>query len=533
VRFSAVVLALGLLIIVPFAASAHAQTTEADVFVSQAILDFDDKRYEAAIQNLRRALELEADHVEALYYMGIVHMTLRRPGDAVPFLIRARAKSPKDSAVAFQLGLAYFAQERYDLAQPLLEEVFRATPTLDGLGYYVGFMRYRNKDYRGALRAFREGRTGDPALRQLTRFYTALALVPLGLSSQAAAEVEQALRLAPGSPLTAPAERLRDTLVATRAQDRRLTAEARVGLFYDDNVAVVPNQAAGDTTVSELRGTRHHSTGEFIGLRVDYSWLRHFVAREDWDSSVGYSFFGTYNNDLPSFNVTNHLLNATVIHRTLVGSMPAQAGLQYSWDVLYLDGEEFLQRNTVTIFGALIETDTHLTQLFARYQARQFNRREAGERVEFRDGVNYMLGGIHLVRFAQDAHFVKLGYQWDRDDTLGRNHEYVGHRLLAGVQYTTPWRAVRLKYDVDVHFRDYAHRHTMLPVANPETVRRHDTEITNTARVEWPFLTTCPLKNQCLGWTLSAEYQRTDAQSNIAAFDYARNVFSLGLTLTY
>src|SRR5207247_2823207 len=104
---------------------------------------------------------------------------------------------------------------------------FKTSPELDGLGYYVGFLRYRKKDYRGALAAFRGGRSADPELQQLTRFYTGLALGVLGLPGQAAAEVEQALRLAPGSQLTRPAERLPDTIVASRPQERRVFREGR------------------------------------------------------------------------------------------------------------------------------------------------------------------------------------------------------------------------------------------------------------------------------------------------------------------
>ena len=112
------------------------------------------------------------------------------------------SRPPQDNSIAFQLALAYFAQQQYDRAEPLFERVFKADPTIDGLGYYVGFIRYRKKDYRGALEAFRRGRTTDPQLQQLTKFYTGLSLAVLGLPAQASAEVEQALKLAPGSPLT-------------------------------------------------------------------------------------------------------------------------------------------------------------------------------------------------------------------------------------------------------------------------------------------------------------------------------------------
>ena len=205
-------LLVGTLLLGLVPAPAFAQTTEADVYVAQAILDFDEKRYQDAIHNLEEALKREPDHVEALYYMGVVNMALRRPEQAVAYLTRAQTKSPQDNSIAFQLALAYFAQQQYDRADPLFERVFKADPTIEGLGYYVGFIRYRKKDYRGALEAFRRGRTTDPQLQQLTRFYSGLSLAVLGLPAQASAEVEQALKLSPGSALTGPAERLRDTI---------------------------------------------------------------------------------------------------------------------------------------------------------------------------------------------------------------------------------------------------------------------------------------------------------------------------------
>ena len=145
---------------------ALAQTTEADVYVAQAVLDFDEKRYDQALANLRRALELEPDHVEALYFTGAVYAAQRRPDLAAPFLERARAKSPQDTSIAFQLGLVYFAQQEFEKAEKIFEPLFKTSPELDGLGYYVGFLRYRKKDYRGALAAFRGGRSADPDRRR-------------------------------------------------------------------------------------------------------------------------------------------------------------------------------------------------------------------------------------------------------------------------------------------------------------------------------------------------------------------------------
>jgi tetratricopeptide (TPR) repeat protein len=522
-----VLVAALLLALVP---PAHAQTTEADVYVAQAILDIDDKRFEDARKNLQEALRREPDHVEALYYLGVVSMALRRPDDALTYLLRAQKRSPADPSIAFQLGLAYFAQQRYDAAEPLLEQVFRADPGIDGLGYYVGFMRYRRKDHRGAVAAFRAGRTADPQLQQLTRFYAGLALAALGLPAQASAEVEQALRLAPGSALTGPAERLRDTIRASAEQGRRFSAEVRLGLLYDDNVIVRPGPSASEQPlVSILRDKKHDSVGELFGAQFNYLWWQ----TETWESSAGYSFFGTYNNELTSFNITDHMVNGTLTYKSSLAGMPLQSGLQYSWDMLYLDDTEFLRRNTAMLTALLVESDRHLTQGFFRYQNKEFfESNPLPEPDEFRDADNFMLGILHLLRFAQDAHLVKGGYQYDVEDTQGRNYRYHGHRLLLGVQYTLPWYGIRLFYDFDLHLRQYDHTNSLLPTSAPGTKRRSDDEYNNTVRADLPFVGPS-LWGYATRMTLSASYQNTVARSNIELFEYTRNVYSLSLSWAY
>ena len=57
---------------------AAAQTAEADVLVAEAILAYDDSRYDAALKLLNRALELDRTNVRALYYQGVIHLNLKQ-----------------------------------------------------------------------------------------------------------------------------------------------------------------------------------------------------------------------------------------------------------------------------------------------------------------------------------------------------------------------------------------------------------------------------------------------------------------------
>src|SRR5207245_11589134 len=141
-----------------------------------------------------------------------------------------------------------------------------------------------------------------------TRFYTGLALNAMGMSRQAAAEVEQALRLQPASPLAGPAERLRPSFAEARDAEWRLPASLRLGGYFDDNVNARPRAPQSSDTVNALRRPENQSWGELASLRLEYDWLK----TGPWTSTVGYLFFTTYNNRLPSFDIIDDLRTVTI-----------------------------------------------------------------------------------------------------------------------------------------------------------------------------------------------------------------------------
>ena len=513
---------------------AEAQQSEADVFVAQAILAYDARKYDEALALLKDALALDPKNVEALYYSGLVLMAQQKTDQAVEVLERARTLAPRDLSILFLLGVAYFALERYDQAESPLTQVFNERPQTEGIGYYVGLIRYRKKDYQGALKAFRAETSKNPNIQQLVKFYSGLTLAILGLPEQAVAEVDAALRLQTGSALTGPAERIRDSLASARDSERRFHADVRVGFLYDSNVAVVP-QPSHDPTAESIRRRKHATTGEIAALRLEYAWLR----TGQWESTVTYSFFQTYNNRLPDFNVQNHLVAGALSYRAAIGSMPFQVGTQYSWDYLSLGNDDFLQRHTATVFGTLVENQSNLTTVLARFQNKDFYASPGQLEDEDRDARNWMVGLTHVFRFAQDKHYIRVGYQFDYEDADGRNFKYAGNRFLAGGQYTLPWGSTRLKYDFDLHQRHYLHANSLLPVVNPGTREREDSEQNHVVRVEQvlaanlgPASIGCASNAPC-PLTLAAEFQRTVADSNLAVYSYNRNVWSLTLSWQY
>lgn len=495
--------------------------SEAAIFVDRAVLAYENQQFDQALRELEDALRLDPQNSEALYYQGLLYATLDRLPEAQAVWEKARSLRPADPDVAFQLGVLSFNQQQYDRAEPLLRQVYRAEPGRQNLGYYLGFIEYRKKNYREAIDLLRANVPSDENFAQLSRFYAGLAISALGFPREAQAEIAEAIRLQPISPLSTPTQRFRELLETAAERERFFRGELRVGVFYDTNVPVVPN-ASSDLVGEVIRQEqdRRHSEGELASLSLAYTWLK----RLDWEGSASYRFLQTYNNHLPNFNTQSHTPTVGVTYRGKWLEKPYFSGLQLSYDFITLGDNKFVQRGIANPYFTLIENPSNLTTFQFRFQGKDFFNDNNVIAEEVRDAVNYMAGPLHFVLFNEGRHYLKAGYQFDVDAAEGKNWDYTGHRFLFGAQYTLPWWEVRLRYELDSHLRFHSEKHRLIPVTAPGTVRRRDTELLHLVTVAKEFV----YRSQHL--TMSLEYLFDDNTSNLAPFDYTRHVMTTSLT---
>jgi tetratricopeptide (TPR) repeat protein len=91
---------------------------EATIYVDRAVIAYEEKRYDEALQELQEAFRLDPENVDALYYQGLVHVALNRIDEAQAAWEKARALRPSDLDVAFQLGPSISA--RSSMSRPSL-----------------------------------------------------------------------------------------------------------------------------------------------------------------------------------------------------------------------------------------------------------------------------------------------------------------------------------------------------------------------------------------------------------------------------
>lgn len=132
--------------------------------------------FSKAEQRARAMADASPRSPEALYYLGVAQQGLGKYGEALTNLEKARAASPRDAMIAFQIGATHTFQKSWQPAVDALTQALDMNPNI-AYAYY----------YRG-LAAGDLGRK-DLMVNDLNRF---LALAP------SAPEAEQVRRLLSG-----------------------------------------------------------------------------------------------------------------------------------------------------------------------------------------------------------------------------------------------------------------------------------------------------------------------------------------------
>lgn len=527
---------------------AWGQPADANVLTAKAAIAYDDKKYDEALALLNKALILNSKHERALFYKGLVYLAQENPKEAIPPLEAVHQIKPSDIDVQHHLGVAYFSVGEYDKAKPLLETTYARNPETENLGYYVGFLRYREKQYGKAVEAFDQNQTPDPDVQQLNGFYRGLALGVLGLPGEALTELEQVQRTQTISPLTQASVRIREALSAGQifGTQKRFRLQISVGGFYDDNVKINPDPVGTipilnppndpNLLIGALR-QRDTTAPGFIGsLRADYSFWR----EGPFEATATYSFLQTLHGEgFNEFNIQDHLVGLSGFYRGVARNIPFQLGAQYTYDYLFLDSDGFLARHTPTLSATILAPSFtlpgvgvvgNLTTALYRYQVQTFFREVGASDPRFagevRDGYNNTLGLIHAFRLINDRLILRIGYQYDNESTDGAAFSYRGNRLLTGGQLQLPWGKMSLRYDYDVHWRDYKNNQTTVLFTDRDgrLSKRDDRQQTHLVQLTKPLP---------YNLSLTAQYQGIRNKSDIPLYDYSKNSWTMILTWTY
>jgi protein O-mannosyl-transferase len=145
----------------------------------------------------RRAVAVAPDNINALNNLADTYLEAGDYGRGIALHKQILERNPNYAESYYNIGLAYYNQRDYPLAENYLKEAVRLRPAADWC-FYLGMAQFKSGEMAGAEQSLRQSVSQEPVRGQ---FHAALGIVleTEGKTEPALEELEQARGLDPGN----------------------------------------------------------------------------------------------------------------------------------------------------------------------------------------------------------------------------------------------------------------------------------------------------------------------------------------------
>jgi len=481
------------------------ETSDSYQSLTSGMKEYKDGNYAKALEDFVKAEKLFPNDADIPFYIGLTHLQLKQPKEAVQYFKKTVKLNPSYSDAHFQLGMVLIQEKNFEEAIFYLQKVFKQWPEKENLGYFLGYAYFQSGNCQRALIYFEKNKTEDKSIRQLNLYYSGLCKTFLGSAKEAKDFYKQVIEIDPASPLASPSQQLL-TSKPVVPKGKRLNFQLTTRFQYDDNLVLIPS-----TDVYNLRSQKRKTTIELFYLKGEYALLRTYHSQ----LAASYGLYQTIGNSLRQNDVQDHIASVDWLYSDRKTTFPNETfRLTYSYDYLLSDYKSFLYRHTLRPILIVQETPKNLTLFQYTYQNKNFHENPLYDE-DRRDANNHEVGLVHFLRFNQGKHFLKAGYFYDKEFTEGSNWEYQGNKGLAGLQYTLP-KDIRFNFDFEYKNYHYDNSNIFFNMYRRDIYRNFTWGLSKDIGKD---------KNT----TISLEYSRTINSSNIALYAYDKDLVSVGV----
>ncbi len=474
-------------------------------FLISGMKEYKDGDYKKALESFLRVEKFFPKDPDIPFYLGLTYLQLNQKETAIEYFKRAIKINPNYLDAHFQLGMVLIQEKDFESAIPHLEKVFKQQPEKENLGYFLGYAHFNLGDHKKALYYFEKNKTQNKSIEQLNLYYSGLCKTYLGKAKEAEGFYKKVIEIDPASPLASPSQQLL-TLKPIAPKEKRLNFEFATRFQYDDNLVLIPT-----TNVYNLREKKKETTIELFYLKGEYALFRTLASQ----LSTSYGFYQTICNSLRDNDVQDHIVSLDWLYSDGSETLPRKNfRLTYSYDHLLSNYHSFLYRHTFRPIFIIQETPKNLTLFQYTYQNKNFDENPVFDEDQ-RDANNHEVGLVHFLRFCEGKHFIKAGYFYDKELPKGTNWDYQGNKGLAGFQYTL-LRDIRFNFNFEYKNYHYDNANIYFDMDRKDIYRNFTWSLSKDIGKD---------KNM----TVSLEYSRTVNSSNIALYDYEKDLISMGV----
>ena len=487
-----------------------AEYGEGEVYLSKGVLAYNKKEFNQALTALQEAIKAQPQNAEAHYYLGLTQIELGQYPEALASLQRSLQLDPKRTTIHFDLGITSFKMGKYAQALQEFRTAEQYQPERALVYYYQGYIHYLAKEYEPVPPLFTKARELDKALAQTAYLFSGLAYSQLNRLEEAEKEFQGCIKIDPGSELGLGAKKYLEDIQQRKKLAKRWRIFASMSPQYDDNVILQP----GDTSVVQ-EVTQQGNTKGVFSLGGEYRLWE----RPNWSLNTRYALYQSIHSSLEDFDLQDHVLSLYSSYQGKYKEKTYYWFLSYDYSNDLLENNRYLDSNSLNNIFSFMYRPNLVTQLQYRLQHKDFHSTTISTPFN-RDAYNHLIGLQQYIFFAENTRYLKLGYAYDNDLARGENWDYQGNK--ASISFYTPlgfiWKRLFLTLDFDYYRQDFLHTDTALRKT------RRDKEYSAAVSIGITL---------SKGYTLLVKYMNITHDSNLALYDYDRELVFATLNLAY
>ncbi len=470
--------------------------------MDRGIKEFRAENFEEALIIFKQARQEEPNNSVAAFYLGLAYKQGGQNKEAVENFKAAVTLTPavKDAypeLVEILYNANEFKEARKWIAKAEKENILPAR-----MVFLSGLILVKENKNSAAIDAFKKAKQLDTSMSQAADFQIAMAYAKEKKPAEAQEAFKAVIAVDPNSELASFAKEYE--MAVTEAVAKFKVWRFNVGLSYnyDDNIVSKPSTSVPGVLIFGEKG--YYGVGTFS---VNYN-------PAPWGPlslSAAYGLYSSHYRDTNTHNIMSHTVSATpgYTYQSVALTVPV------SYNYVFLRERGYESVTAVKPTFTLLLSPTNIVQAGAGLAKRDIIK-EAIDPNENRDGKVYsaLLGYIHPFTNGAMANF---RYEYTKDITDGQNWKNRGNEFNLGGVYPLTQK-LSLLGNAGYLQQDYDKTSTVF------LLRRHDKIYTASATAKTEVYKNLNV-NLSYGWTR--------ADSNIAVYDYKRNVYTAGLDYSF
>lgn len=491
--------------------------------LQKGIAEYGQENFEEAVGSLLKARDAQPNLSTPAYYLGMTYKNLQNYKESKKHLQDAVRLSPEIKAAILELGEVLYQLGEFQDALDVLTRAERENVRPAQTAYVKGLVLLELNRNLEAVESFRKAGEASPGLVPAANYQMGQAYLKDGQFDEAKARFQDVINDDPSTDMAEFSRNFIEKINRKKEERRPVRLYAGIHHQYDDNVVLDPEDDSVTIDISD-----DSDQLEVITLGLEYIP----ETMGDFNISAHYSAYMSFHHDLSSYDVQTHTV---VIDPSFKIDNNASASLAVGGSMNWVDDMDYL--NSVSInptYTRLISKD-HTLQVYLSYDKREFlHDQDAG--VEDRDAdvyglnVNWyyffdqeenvlvpFLEQFEQSSFAQNRGYINLLYKVSQNEAEGRNWENLGNKAVATLLVPL-LEKFKLRLSGQVEYEDYKNIHTVY------SKERKDIKYGFSSLLFYRFHEKADIQ-------LLYVFRRDD--SNIAIYDYDRNVVSIGIEFRY